>query len=659
LSPPFHLRRLRSGLLLVSALLTGSQAIAQIPDAPSTQRSAPDSARHADTLRTNAIPAYGRLATDETGSVRLESASFIWSDARYLGDLLPHLPSTYLHELGEPGLPPQLSFSGIDLRGSAAMLDGVPLNDPVTGTFDLYAIPLEYVETVERISGTRGHLLPRNSVGGALNAVSHQYNTIRPVTKIRFVQGPFEHLLTDGLFTQDVARHLNLSVGFQRQAGDGRFTNAKYDAWLVRTRLRYDVTNRFNIIGSYIFADSRNGLNGGVFVDSTRSVFEEASTTVVNESAHQRTMRSDYVLTLVARIFADSSSVTTLDVVSSQSERDLNDRITTPASPFDDYSWNSFRIQGRQQLVTRSFRAGLFAQYERTSASAGTFFTDASKAYWSVATSLEIPVPFVFLPRITAELQHDWNQTVIDHGFDLVFRPTDRASLAAGISRRSRFPTFLEHFWHTRGGPVPSSDLVERHQVLSVEGALHLADWSTIALSASYRAVENAQMISAVPNQRFAIPLLRTLPELTLLDASVAVHLHLGRWAGTASATVLNMKADGAPDKLYPGLAGSCEVFYQDAFFKDHLHARVGLRGRFAGSHTGMQFFPSLLLFGANADTRVPSFSPVDLFGAFRVGDVHFSLTAENILNEEYFLVPTYPMLGRSFRLGINWKFLD
>jgi outer membrane receptor protein involved in Fe transport len=50
----------------------------------------------------------------------------------------------------------------------------------------------------------------------------------------------------------------------------------------------------------------------------------------------------------------------------------------------------------------------------------------------------------------------------------------------------------------------------------------------------------------------------------------------------------------------------------------------------------------------------------IDFFLAGRIQTAAILyFTWENLLNSQYFLVPYYPALGRSIRIGISWEFLD
>ena len=142
-------------------------------------------------------------------------------------DLLGQVPGIFIRELGQPGQPSQLNVEGLDVRSTALLLDGRPLRDPVTGGYNLYDLPIEFLDEIEIESSSASLFAAPSSAGGTMNFVSHQYDNVRPMTKLRFEQGPFDHLLTDGIFAQNVSRGLNAMFGVQRLVTDGRYPNSK------------------------------------------------------------------------------------------------------------------------------------------------------------------------------------------------------------------------------------------------------------------------------------------------------------------------------------------------------------------------------------------------------------------------------------------------
>jgi hypothetical protein len=155
-----------------------------------------------------------------------------------------------------------------------------------------------------------------------LNFVSRSYNSYRPFTKLRFVQDPKGTILTDGLFTQNLARGLNLMIGFQRTTTMGRYANADLDAWNVRSRLRYDISDRLNIALTDFYTKTGNGLNGGIDLSLSPALFDETTAIVMNQYAHDDRSRRDVTLSAIGRIFSDTSSTTQASFYYSTLERE-------------------------------------------------------------------------------------------------------------------------------------------------------------------------------------------------------------------------------------------------------------------------------------------------------------------------------------------------
>jgi outer membrane cobalamin receptor len=108
------------------------------------------------------------------------------------------------------------------------------------------------------------------------------------------------------------------------------------------------------------------------------------------------------------------------------------------------------------------------------------------------------------------------------------------------------------------------------------------------------------------------------------------------------------------PDVILAG-----EASFREKFFKEKLDAKFGIRSRFNNRQQGMQFDPQSLSYIQYQNELLGRSTTFDLFMVLKIGDVHFSLSWNNILNAGYILAPIYPMPGRNVRLGVNWVFMD
>ncbi len=251
---------------------------------------------------------------------------FIQSDATSAADLLWRVPGVFIRDLGQPGQPSQLNVDGLDTRATALLLDGRPLRDPITGGYNLFDIPVEYVDDIEIENSSASLFAAPGSAGGAINFVSHQYDNVRPMTKLRYLQGPYGHILTDGIFSQNLTRGMNAMFGFQRLVTDGRFPNSSYDSWNYRARLRYNFTERINVWVSDFYNKSTTGLNGGIDPVNSPSLFDEVTAIVRDESTTQTTARHDFTFGFAGKFLPDTTSITKALAYYSTIDREVLDR---------------------------------------------------------------------------------------------------------------------------------------------------------------------------------------------------------------------------------------------------------------------------------------------------------------------------------------------
>ncbi len=608
-----------------------------------------------DTLKIRFIPAMGSLVGSIDSTGMFHRSQFMWTDARYLGDLLWRAPGFFFRELGEAGKPNQLNAFGIENAGIAILLDGRPMNDPVTGTYNLYEIPLEFIEQVEILDRSDGILFGGGTTKAALNFVTRQYNAIRPMTKIRYVQASPENILTDGLFTQNLARAANLTLGFQRHVSNGRYRNASLDSWNVRARVRYNVSDRFNISLMEFYTKTINGMNGGVDLSAPTPVFDNVSATV-KDTASERVKRHDVTLSMIGRLFEDSLSTTRLSLYYSSLESEYNEE----SASYQNARTSFFRgIRFSQTFDRGNVFLGFDVQeihidssryvtgrYEPMSA----FFGKIRKSLWNLLT-----------PSFFARFESRRSKPFLSIGSDVELTLGQSISFFAGV----RLSGPIE----SKPVELTSSDSsilqlgsVSREKHEFVEGGLRFSPDESFTFSLTgFRRITKEALV-----YRFSGPA-PNYPNISIFNISEAKSEGV---AGSASLRWGNIEAYGVltylrytegdtVKTLIPQVVLSSELAYRDKFFNDALDARFGIRSRFMSQHWGKEYVPRQGLFVENIRTQPGQFSTMDLFAVLHIGDAFISVTWENLLNANYFITPVYPMPGRNFKLGVNWVFVD
>jgi outer membrane cobalamin receptor len=608
------------------------------------------------------LPSIGSLRERLDSADALNSSQFLWTDSKYPGDLLWKAAGIFVRELGEIGQQGQLNAFGVDGRGISLQLDGRPLNDPVTGTYNLYDIPLEYVEQIEVLTAPRSSLYGPNAPAVALNFVTHQYDNVRPMTKIRYLQGPFDHILSDGIFTQNVARALNVMFGFQRQASNGRFPNSAYDSWNVRSRVRYNYSDRLNLWVSDFYNKSTTGFNGGINRQQSPSIYDEVTAVVKSRGSSQTISRRDLTLGAVARLLPDSSETAHLTGYYTTIDRDYresDDPLNAPALT-DTRSSSFWGLKLGQILAVPFGQVRLGSEFERRMVNKSRTLGSRSENYWAVTGGANLQLGDLISTDLDARLERVRTENSLSLGVEFSRRLETWMGFSLGYSRTYRLPTLQELYW-TDSTVVRSGNIGrERHALLELGvwvRAGKTLDWS---VSFFERSVSDAILFRSF-SRSGAFPGVQIIsaPKVSLTGVASSLTARAWNFELLSSLTYSDEKEQDTVRLAVPKLVLMNEFSYRNSFVGGHLDAKLAVRWRFTTGQDGLYFVPSMLAYASQNDVRVGMFSSVDLYGVAKIGDAYLTLIWENPIDVGYFETPIYPMPGRNIKLGVNWVFTD
>lgn len=607
------------------------------------------------------IFAIGSFSQQLDSSSAFHSSQFIWRDAKYAGDLLWTMPGFFLRELGEPGQPQQMNFAGMDSRGISIQLDGRTLHDPVTGAYNLYDIPLEYVDQLELVDGALSSFYGSNASAATLNFVTHQYNNNRPLTKLRYLQGPFEHTLSDGIFAQNVARGFNFMFGFQRQVTNGRFPNSKYDSWNVRNRLRYNYSNRLNFWLSDFYNKSSTGFNGGIDVRKSPSIFDEVTALVRTREASQTVSRRDVTLGGIGKFFDDSTSTSHMQLYYTTVEREYRetDQITglNKFLDFHSYSFWGSQLEQRLSFSPVQLHAGL--EFEHRSIGESRTFGSQTENYFAfkgkVTWKQEKVEGSIFVRQ--EQLR---KQSSLSYGAEFRRELGLGMSIFGGYSNIFRLPTMQELYW-IDSTVTRTGDIKRESHVLSQIGLRFQPSQSLdISLSTFTKRINGAIIFLPLSSSAtFPGVNISNVSSISVVGATANILLKVWNFELTSTFTFTDYKQADTAALVFPKFMVRNELSYRDTWLTDALDLKLGVRSIFMSKQDGYQFLPPAMTFTPQADTRQGSFSTFDLFAIGKLGDAYITLVWENPLKINYVLTSTYPMPSRNIKLGVNWVFVD
>ena len=612
-------------------------------------------------MKSRFIPSIGNLDHRVDSSDVLHSAQFIQSDAMFVGDLLKRLPGVYLRELGQPGQPSQLNVGGVDDRSITVLLDARPLRDPITGRTNLFDIPLEYISEIEMQNSAASLFEASNAAGGTINLVSHQYDNNRPITKIRFMQGPFQSGMTDGLFAQNLTRGLNAMVGFQRLATDGRFPNSAYDAWSIRARLRYNITERFNVWASELYNKATTGLNGGIDPDNSPSLYDEVTAVVRDNSTNQMISKHDLTLGMVGKLLPDTVSQSRVLAYYSMIDREYSTGATlyTPTTFSDIQKSSVWGAVLGQQVHMSDVNLELGGEYEKRIVQKGYFLTDLTENYSSVKGRVTLQ-PFEWLTGdALTRLENLRGHHSLAWSLRLQSQLADGFSIWGGLSRTYRYPTIQELYWADSTIMRTGLPDKESHLIAEVGIRMKTGPW-TISLQGFKRRVDDAIVTTQQGVLDAASSLvIATSPRVDLSGAAIDLSLQVWQMQLAGNITYTDYHQEGDRPLVVPRFTSFSELSYGDTFGDHAVDLKLAVRITAVSHHFGLQFIPRMVAFAQQSYVQTPGYSTFDLYGVARIGDAHVSLTWENPLNIHSLEVPYYPLMGANIKLGVNWQFLD
>jgi outer membrane cobalamin receptor len=607
------------------------------------------------------MPDIGTFSVPSDTMSPLHRNQFQHSDALYAGDVLRQVPGVLIREFGGPGQAEPLSIAGVANNGISLALDGRPLNDPVRHGYNLYDIPMEYVEQIERIDGPRSLLYGASAPGGVLNIVSRQYNSNHPRTKLRFFQGAFEHILTDGMFAQNVSRGLNALVGIQRHVTDGRFTNTAYDSWNVRTRLRYDPSDQLSAWISEGYTKSTIGLNSGVDPGRSPSLYDDLTAVVKDDRSYQISSRHDLTIGFVGTFLGDSTTRTNAILYYSALEREYSVGGGPGAPPqFSDLQESSywgFRLNQNLRWSIATLVVG--AQVEQRSFNQSHFLPTGNEQYSSANAGVTADLTEWLHGNISLRWEKQGAIAAQSWGAGFELNIVPGFSLISQYTASNRFPTIQELFW-TDSILKRSGNLSEEHHRVTEAGLRAQSDQAEMSLVGFRRVVDNALTFSqiATPGEARSVEIANS-PSVEISGLKGEARLRLWKFSAEGNLTYANYKSGGRSVLQIPRLSSTGEFSFSDSFFNDELDLKVAIRWKAVTSHLGLQFVPRMMVFAQQPRLEMPAFTTVDLYCVARIGNAYLALTLENPLNTKIMLLPYYPLMNRNLKLGVNWEFTD
>jgi hypothetical protein len=590
-------------------------------------------------------------------------------DYRYTGDLFTPFSLSFLRDQGFVGQPNELLLYGAGFNGISYFEDGVFINNRNTNSFDLNFVQNEYIDSIEIVPLPRGFLYGAYNNPVSVNFLTRDFISLAPYTRIKYYEGPFGEAMVDGIFNSLFFGKFNLSFDITNKVFDSSYTNSDFSIWQAKFRLKYLLSNSINIIGSYYLVDSDVGLNGGVDVDSILQITSDVNsilygnvsvpvTPVAFTTRRLETNQHNFNLKLLGNFTGNFKTDVNLYYRFNQ---DLIKHSEDSLRVLDKDKMNIYGISLKQKYETGIMNFELNGNYDYTDFKFVSGSNNVFSEYSSVVKVIGIS------PVISFNL------------LDGIIKP----SL---FYKYTKYDNVIEDYSAVKSYNGFGFDVdVQLHQDLklylgysSYESIIN-DNINTLEMSLRY-SHENTFVSLRVFNRTgiittpylFTNDIFRTYRDFEMWGIGASANFYI--WKLLVESTTsfyLPQHSHRAnppitqasfPDLDFtsglPKYTFNGGIYYKDSLFSNNLDLKTGFSFQYTGEQRRYTRQDEVNLI--SHPSGIPSSFRIDftLAGEIQKAAIVY-FTWENLLDEDYYIVPFYPMRERGVRFGLAWELFN
>jgi vitamin B12 transporter len=402
-----------------------------------------------------------------------------------LDDLLRLLPAIEVQSRGNFGTQADITLRGSTFNQVLILLDGMRLNDPLTGHFAGYfPISPAEIEQIEVVRGPGAALYGPDAVGGFINIVTKTFAATHRPDGVElagtFLAGEYGLKSTNaGFYGQD--KGLRLAGGILNNTASGQLLDLPGGG-------RNDFKlNTYSLSGAYQISDKLSAAARASF-DRRDYNAQNFYTTAPGDRARETTSRDWYQGQL--RYEWNERARTELQVVGTAST-DLY--LYTPTSVASDHLMHYLNVQGQHQLeLSPKARLTLGGQADRRAVQSND---RGDHAVWHTGAFAVAGLAPAASLNVTAALRLDHDQaygTEVVPQLNASQQVGEKLTVRGAVGRGIRAPNFTEQYNSAiRPGIVPSgfnvgSPGLSAERTWNYEAGFDYQPWPALTVRSTY-----------------------------------------------------------------------------------------------------------------------------------------------------------------------------
>ena len=629
----------------------------------------------ADTLRPILINSLSRL---NNFSFKLNSKEIDRLDYRYTGNLFNYISTGYLEDLGSLGQPNEVQLYGLGFGGISYLQDGILINRRNLNSLDLNNFRSEYIDSLEVLPLPRGFLYGTFNDPIAVNFITKDLIAPIPYSRIRYYQAPNEEGYIDGIFGAYVMRKLYMTLGFTNNTINSRYLNSEYGSWKTSVKFRYMPSNFINIIAGYDYIKSNTQLNGGVnyngiiqsnSISKSSILYSPFEAPVIDSTRYQKITRRNFYLKLLSNSFKLSQTELSFYYQYNLTEFRQNERNSMISVPriFHNNRYGTFGTKLRQTYNGNLIYFDLASAYEisnikddmlQNKSRQTTFYIKGLSGFKFFDNK--------FLPSIFAKYLIFDHSNYLGFGSDVNIHLSGSVNLYAGISHFDKPFTLIEKQF------LVSDNTKQRINTFET-GIKYNLNYSSGSILYFSSLIKNKPVGVIKQQPPFVNTEIGFFNSIKQIVRGLNFNIKFKIWKLLLSSnTTFYLYSKNEKLRTVPNITSTSGIYYVDTLFNSNLKLKTGLNFYYNGEQSFRiydfekmssafyvkEFNNGLVVPVGNEFTK-PSYQ-IDYFLAGKIQDraiIYFVF--ENLLNNQYNIIPYYPKQGRGLRLGVSWEFYN
>jgi hypothetical protein len=596
-------------------------------------------------------------------------------DYTFTGELFRYLPFGIIRDFGSMGQPDEILIYGQGYGNIGYSIDGVPYNHRLTNSLELNHLQSESIDSLEVLPVYSGFFYNNHNEPAGVNMITRKRFDSDALTRIRFYQAPDDEGYLDIYFNRLLTNKINLTLDLTNNSIISRYENSGSGGWKASGRLDYLLFKKLTISANYRYYKIETDLNGGVDLDSIRNSDSPLSTEealydpliapVKTNSRYQRNLKHYFNVVINNKLIEDAPMrLTFYKDYSSNKYKQNMDLSTSEPRIVNKNAHSLLGFDYHQKFDIRLLNFELNFNYEDVSYEAAVIGGNLTKTNLSAGIKAS---------------QSLFNDMFYFAGFSKFVKSGDFGYSGFGGEARINFNDISlfggASYFENPFNPVEGFYLTDAEGEVKTKnfafqiGSSHNTANTTISLSYFYLNRKNNPYAVGLPEADSS-----TFNQVIYsLDNNKEIqgfnlNFNINYWKLVLESNASYYLGENTIDSYsLPKWTAFAGIYYVDSLFDNNLKLKAGLNyfGNSSKNYLEYDFqhYSSYNkvynngILNTISSKEVPAHHRLDFFVA---GNIQRRATVyvafENLLDQDYYDIPYYPVRGRNFRFGIAWE---